>query len=86
MIDRNIDRLFMLGGMAGPSCLQLVGTLFQHNTLVDEFTARMMSMNVEQWMHDVPRLEGHLALINQAIEKCEREVKSIMTPSKARLQ
>jgi len=74
MIDRNIDRLFMLGGVAGPSCLQLVGSLLQYNTLVEEFAARMMSMNAEQWTSRVPYLEENISLVSKAIEKCEREV------------
>jgi hypothetical protein len=30
MIDRNVDRLFMLGDLAGPACLQLVSVLLQY--------------------------------------------------------
>jgi hypothetical protein len=74
MIDRNIDRLFMLGGTAGPTCLQLVGILYQYNTFVDQLVARMMMMNSEQWNAAVPRLRDHLTLLDQVIEKCEHEV------------
>ncbi len=65
----------MLGGVAGPSCLQLVGLLFQYNAFVEQLTARMMSMNAEQWTTAVPHLDGHLDLINRVIEKCEHEVR-----------
>jgi hypothetical protein len=77
MIDRNIDKLFMLGKVAGPSCLQLVGMLFQYNTFVDQLTGGMMSMNAQQWTDAVPHLEDHLALIDRIIEKCEHEVRPI---------
>jgi hypothetical protein len=40
MLDRNVDRLFMLGDAAGPACLQLVNVLLQHNALVEEIAAR----------------------------------------------
>jgi len=34
MLERNIDRLFMLGDVAGPNCLHLVRLLMQYNTTV----------------------------------------------------
>ena len=77
MIDRNIDRLFMLGGSAGPSCLQLVGGLFQYNNLVEQFTNGMMSMNAAEWTSRMPDLEKSVSLVGDAIEQCEREVRPI---------
>jgi hypothetical protein len=74
MLDRNIDRLFMLGDIAGPACLQLVNVLLQYNTLVDEIAARIVSMNAGQWMEAIGHLEHHLTLLDGVVTKCKHEV------------
>lgn len=74
MLDRNIDRLFMLGNIAGPACLQLVNLLLQYDTLVDEIAARIVSMNVGQWTEAIGHLEQHLILLDGVVAKCKHEV------------
>lgn len=74
MLDRNIDRLFMLGDIAGPSCLQLVNVLLQYNSLVDEIAARIVSMNVGQWPEAIGHLEQHLTLLDGVVAKYKHEV------------
>lgn len=69
MIDRNIDRLYMLGKSAGPSCLQLVATMFQYNTMVDQMFAADARATV--------RLADHLLEIDLIIQRCEEQVKPI---------
>jgi hypothetical protein len=34
MVERNIDKLFLLGDAAGPSCLSVVRVIFQYNETV----------------------------------------------------
>lgn len=75
MIERNIDNLYLLGKLAGPSCLQLVSMIIQYNAFLDQLVGRIMIMNSHQWVETLPRLEEHLILISKIIEKCEHEVK-----------
>src|SRR5271165_392696 len=77
MLDRNIDRLFMLGDLAGPACLQLVNLLFQYDTLVQNVTSRMMMLNADQWPEDIKHLQEHLTLLEGVIAKCKHEVRPI---------
>jgi hypothetical protein len=77
MLDRNIDRLFILGDLAGPSCLQLVRFITQYNSTVEDMAQRIMIMNAEQWKEAVGHLEDHLRLLDQVIAKCEHEVRPI---------
>lgn len=77
MLDRNIDKLFILGDRAGPSCLQLVRLIIQYNSTVADMSQRIMVMNVEQWKEAVGHLEDHLSLLDQVIAKCEHEVRPI---------
>lgn len=77
MLDRNIDKLFILGELAGPSCLHLVRLLIQHNVAVDAIASRMMMLNAEQWIEAVDQLEDHLTLLDNVIAKCEHEVQPI---------
>jgi len=46
MIELNIDQLFLLGELAGPSCLQLVGMLSQYSRFV--FESRIAAMTADQ--------------------------------------
>lgn len=78
MISRYIDQLFMLGELAGPSCLELVSLLFQYNTILDEATSLMMSMNATEWAaQGMSRLETHLASLERVASKCETELARI---------
>jgi hypothetical protein len=77
MLDRNIDRLFMLGDVAGPACLQLVNILLQHNTLVDDIAARIAVLNAGQWTEGIGHLERHLTLLDGVVAKCKHEVQPL---------
>jgi hypothetical protein len=77
MIDRNIDRLFILGDVAGPACLQLVNVLLQYDTLVQNVTSRMMMLNADQWPEAIKHLQEHLILLEEVVAKCKHEVRPI---------
>jgi hypothetical protein len=77
MMERNTDKLFILGELAGPSCLHLVRLLIQYNVFVEEIAARVATLNAEQWVEAAGHLEAHLTLLDQVIDKCEHEVKPI---------
>ena len=77
MLDRNIDRLFMLGDLAGPTCVQLVNVLLQYDTLVQNVTSRMMMLNADQWPEAVKQLQEHLTLLEGVVAKCKHEVRLI---------
>jgi len=77
MIERNIDKLFILGDLAGPSCLHLVRLLLQYNTAVDGIVSHVVTLNAEQWVEAVGHLEEHLVLLDGVIDKCEHEVRPI---------
>jgi hypothetical protein len=77
ILDRNIDRLFMLGDLAGPACLELVNLLFQYDILVQNVTSRMMILNADQWPKAIEHLQEHLTLLKAVIGKCKHEVRPI---------
>ena len=77
MMERNIDKLFILGDVAGPSCVHLVRLLIQYNTTVERFASYIMTLNAEQWIEATGHLEEHLALLDQVIAKCKHEVEPI---------
>lgn len=77
MIDRNIDKLFILGDLAGPSCLQLVRLLLQYNASVEEIASLVVTLNAEQWVEAIGHLDEHLVLLDGVIDKCEYEVRPI---------
>jgi hypothetical protein len=77
MLERNIDKLYVLGDVAGPSCLHLVRLLIQYNTTVQQLAAHVAVMNAEQWLEAVDHLYAHLRLLDGVIDKCEHEVKPI---------
>lgn len=77
MLDRNTDRLFLLGRIAGPSCLSLVRTILIYNSLVDAITSRMALLNHEEWIEALSHIEKHLVLLDAIIAKCEREVRPL---------
>jgi len=82
MLERNIDRLFMLGKVAGPRCLELMSVLQQHNDLVDQIAARVAVMNSEQWLEEVGHIDGHFNVLDRVISKCKDEVKPIQDAAK----
>ncbi len=77
MLERNVDRLFMLGKRAGPSCLQLVNVLLQYNSFVEEIAARTGMLSANQWVEGVSKIEDHLALLKEVITKCEHDVRPL---------
>jgi hypothetical protein len=77
MMERNIDKLFILGDIAGPSCLHLVRLLLQYNATVNSISSHLVTLNAEQWVQAAGHLEDHLALLEKVIEKCKHEVQPI---------
>jgi len=77
MMERNIDKLFVLGDVAGPSCVHLVRLILQYNATVASIASHMVSLNAEQWVEAAGHIEGHLTLLDKVIEKCEHEVRPI---------
>jgi hypothetical protein len=77
MMERNIDKLFLLGGLAGPSCLHLVRLLQQYDATVEGIVSRVAMLNAEQWVEAVGHLEKHITLLDSVIDKCEHEVRPI---------
>jgi hypothetical protein len=77
MLDRNVDKLFLLGERAGPACLQLVGMLQQYNALVEAIAVRIVVMNATQWAEAVQHLEEHLTLLTGVVAKCAAKVQPI---------
>lgn len=77
MIDRNVDRLFMLGDVAGPACLQLVSVLLQYNALVDQIAARVATLAPQRWTEAIGHLDRNLTLLEGVIAKCKHEVRPL---------
>jgi hypothetical protein len=77
MIDRNIDKLFLLGNAAGPACLSLVRFITQYNDLVHRLAASSFMMDVSQKKQSFEQIEQHLALLEKIIEKCAHDVRPI---------
>jgi len=77
MLERNIDKLFILGDVAGPNCVHLVRLILQYNDAANNIISHIAAMNAEQWPEAVRHLEEHLALLDKVIEKCEHEVRPI---------
>jgi hypothetical protein len=77
MLERNIDKLFLLGDIAGPSCLHLVRLLFQYNSTVQAIASATMMMSASQRREALGHITQHLTLIDQVIAKCEHEVQPI---------
>lgn len=76
-IERNLDRLFVIGPVAGPSCIQLYALIMQYNSLVGSMSARLMVMNREDWPTAISYLDEHIKLLRIAINKCERKLRPI---------
>ncbi|WP_316168410.1 MULTISPECIES: hypothetical protein [unclassified Bradyrhizobium] len=77
MMERNVDKLFLLGEVAGPSCLHLVRLIMQYNSTIDGIAAHVAVMNAEQWVEAVRQIDDHLKLLDGVVAKCENEVKPI---------
>ena len=77
MLGRNIDLLFILGEIAGPACLQLVGLMLQYEALLQDITTRMLILNADQWAESIRHLQVHLTSLATVVVKCEHEVKPL---------
>jgi hypothetical protein len=77
MLDRYIDKLYLLGEIAGPSCLHLVRLIMQYNSTVQNIAAATLMMNGPQRQEALHHISEHLSLIDQVIAKCEHEVRPI---------
>jgi hypothetical protein len=77
MLERNIDKLFLLGEIAGPSCLHLVRLIFQYNSTVQAIASATMMMNASQRREALEHIAQHLVLLDQVVAKCEHEVRPI---------
>jgi predicted component of type VI protein secretion system len=77
MLERNIDKLFLLGEIAGPSCLHLVRLIMQYNSAVQNIARATLIMNAAQRQEALGHIADHLSLIEQVIAKCEHEVRPI---------
>jgi hypothetical protein len=74
MLSRNVDRLFILGKLAGPTCIQLYRLLLQYNSTVSAMAAALPVMNAEQWKDAVDQLEQHLQLLEKVVATCAHHV------------
>ena len=77
MLERNIDKLFLLGEIAGPSCLHLVRLIFQYNSTVEAIASATMMKNASERQEALGHIAQHLALLDQVVAKCEHEVQPI---------
>lgn len=77
MLERNTDKLFLLGEVAGPSCIQLVRFVAQYDEFAERLVAHIVTLNAEQWQETIDQLDEHLALLDGVIDKCEMEVRPI---------
>ncbi|QYA05014.1 hypothetical protein [Rhizobium sp. B21/90] len=77
MMDRYTDKLFILGDVAGPTCIHLVRLLMQYNDFAAQVASSIISMNAQQWLVAIDQLDEHLVLLLHVIEKGEREVQPL---------
>jgi hypothetical protein len=78
MLARSIDHLYALGEPAGPTCLQLVTTLWQHNEIVEALASMTVKIGRQPMEGYETNLDGHLALLRQVIEKALHDVELIL--------
>ena len=77
ILERNIDRLFMLGDHAGPLCLQLVHMLYEHDVLTSASVSRMGPMGPEEWHAEVDKVNLNLVELNEKVAACKRAVQPL---------
>ena len=75
MLERNFDRLFLLGPRAGPICLQTVNVLSQYNSFVDAVAQRTMMLGPKEFAQGLDQLDQHLTFLSDVLIKCESAVK-----------
>jgi hypothetical protein len=74
LLDRNVERLFLLGEPAGPACLQLVSMMLQYNARVEAVVARTLHFGPGHWADGISQLEEHLTQLDEIVTKCTHEV------------
>ncbi len=74
MIERNMDQLFMLGPVAGPTVLQLVTVIEQHNEVVDRIASHIVMAGPGQWAGALDQVEESLNLIGAVVAKSAHEI------------
>lgn len=77
MLERNIDKLFLLGEVAGPSCLQLVRLLLQYNAFIETVATSSLMMSAAQRREALTHINEHLTLLDQVVTKSEHEVRPV---------
>jgi hypothetical protein len=77
MLERNIDKLFLLGEIAGPSCLQLVRLIMQYNSTAQAIASASIVMNAAQKREALSKIADHLSLLDKVVTKCEHEVRPV---------
>jgi hypothetical protein len=77
MLERNIDKLFILGDVAGPTCIQLSRLIIQYNATVETITQRILTLNADQWITAIQQVYEHLALLDKVVDKADHEVRPI---------
>ncbi len=80
MLDRNVDRLYLLGEPAGPTVLQLISVALQYNAMLDQLASRCLTE-----AHVSPRvyaghLLGHMTAMEKLIADAGNELKPIHDP------
>ncbi len=76
MIERNVDRFYQLGEPAGPTMLQLVAVLAQHNALVEQISRSVISKGWGEWPKDLEHLEGHLRTLETLTKEAVVELET----------
>ncbi len=77
MIERNIDKLFVLGDVAGPTCIHLNWLIIQYNATVKMLTQRVMRLNANHWIGAIQQIYDHLDLLDKVVNKADHEVRPI---------
>jgi hypothetical protein len=77
MLDRYTDKLFLLGDIAGPSCVHLVRMILQYNSVADSMASRVAVLNADEWPEAIGHIEKHLGLLDKIIAKCKQEVQPL---------
>jgi hypothetical protein len=77
MIERNIDRLYILGDIAGPTCIHLARIIIQYNFTEGRLVQPVLNLNANQWTIAVQEIFNHLDLLDKVIDESDREVRPI---------
>ena len=77
MLDRYTEKLFLLGDVAGPSCVHLVRMVLQYNAVADAMASRIVAMNADEWPEAIGHIEKHLDLLDKIVAKCQQELRPL---------